>query len=326
MNKNKSRFVKHILCAAVVAVMAAPAMAELSFDANIELNTDATDTETTDTTYDQDGRVEVNAFGRHEKGNYFVQARGTVLLKTDGDTAVDDAWIQFGDSTWDVQAGRFEAVNLFPKGKDTLISHAGGVSVYEANLARGRVGDGGGQFALHLNSSENLRFELGTIFGDGETTDGDDTTAFGGVRPTVTWSSGDFSLTAGYERVNYDLTAGGDVDKQGYALTSSFKAGGADVNLAVSHLEDDSTGADEEVTSYIANMIYGNFGAGLIYSEDELAGVDSDVTTAYLAYTVPLFDFENASVTFAGSFSQADGDAVTDDTTNALRMRFNYTF
>ncbi|GGB94028.1 hypothetical protein GCM10011352_20090 [Marinobacterium zhoushanense] len=325
MNKNKSYYVKHALGLALLTALSAQAMAEISLDANIELNTDMTDTATGSTTYDQDGRVEVNAFARREKGDYFVQGKGTVLLKTDGETAVDDAFIQFGSARWDLQAGRFEAVNLFPKGKDTLVVHAGGVNVYEANLARGRVGDGGGQFALHLNASDNIRFELGTVFGDPEV-DGDNTKAFAGVRPAVTWYSGDFSVTAGYERVSYDLTAGGDVDKQGYGLTTSFKLAGADVNLSVARLDDSSSGSDQKTTSYGANMIYGNFGTGLIYSEDSVNGVDADVTTAYMAYTLPLFDIENASVTFAGSTSKADGDGVTDDTTNALRLRFNYAF
>jgi len=324
VNKNKIRYVKQVLGVAVLAAMAGQAMAEVSFDANIELNTDAVDAENADTTYDQNGRVEVNAFGRHEKDGYFVQGRGTALLNTDGEADVDDAWIQFGNSTWDLQGGRFEAANLFPLGKDTLVVHAGGddVSVYAANKARGRVGDGGGQLALHLNASESLKFELGTVFGDPEV-DGDNTTAFSGVRPVVTFMGEGFSLSAGYERISYDLDAGGDVDQDGFAITTSFNVGAAAINLSASHGEDDNT--DEEVDSYAANMVYGNFGAGLIYSQLDQA--DTDVTTAYVAYTVPLFDIDNASVTFAGSTSSADGvsDAVSDQT-NALRVRFNYTF
>ena len=37
----------------------------------------------------------------------------------------------------------FEAIDLFPKAKDTVIVHAGGVSVYEANKVRGFAGDDG---------------------------------------------------------------------------------------------------------------------------------------------------------------------------------------
>lgn len=332
VNKNKSRYVKHALGVAVLACISGQAMAEVSIDANIELNTDMTDTATSAATYDQDGRVEVNAFARHEKGQYFVQGRGTILLKTDGDQSVDDAWIQFGDKAWDVKAGRYEAINLTPKGKDTLIVNAGKlasgdmINVYEANLARGRVGDGAGQFALHLNPNDNLSFELGTVFGDTTASNGDDTHAFGGVRPVLTWKSGDFSVSAGYEAVKADKVGGGKLDQKGYALTSTFKAAGADVNLSAAHLDDSSTGVDEQTDTYAANMIYGNFGAGLIYSDDTVSGVSANVTTTYLAYTLPLFDIDNATVTFAGSFSRADGANVVDDSTNALRMRFNYTF
>ncbi len=76
-----------------------------------------------------------------------------------------------GNSAWDLQAGRFEGVNLFPKGKDTVIENVGGVDVYEANLVRGRADDNAGQFALHFNASESVKFELDTIYGS---VDGDD--------------------------------------------------------------------------------------------------------------------------------------------------------
>jgi len=144
------------------------------------------------------------------------------------------------------------------------------------------------------------------------------------VRPVVTWAGDGVSVSLGYERVNYDLTGGGEVDKDGYGITTSFDVAGASVNLAASRQTVDSI--SQKVNSYAANMVYGGFGAGLIHSAEEKAGVDADVTTAYLAYTVPLFDIEAASVTFAGSFSRAEGDAVTDDETNALRVRFNYDF
>jgi len=298
--------------------------AELSFDANLELDTDAINTKVESTTYDQNGFVELNIYGKHQNGDNFVLSKGTVRLTTDGDdhVVVRDAYIQLGNSKWDLQIGRFEAIDLFPLGKDTVIQHAGGVSVYEANKVRGFVGDDGGQIALHINPTKHISFEIDTLFGDDDTA-GDNTTAAAGVRPSATWRTDGFRITAGYEKVRYDLIAGGEIDQQGYALSTNFDLGAANINAAASYMEDDTT--DQEVNSYIINFNYKNLGGGVIFSqEDNATGPDPEVTTAYLAYTVPIFDIKNANVTFAGSFSTADD--VEDDETTALRMRFNYTF
>ncbi len=310
--------------AAIGCLLAGTAQAQLVFDANLELDTDAIDTATSSTTYDQNGFVELNVASKRENGEYFVAAKGGVRLTTDGDknVVVRDAYIQLGNNSWDAQIGRFEAINLFPLGKDTLITHAGGVSVYEANKVRGFAGDDGGQIALHFKASDSLKFELDTLYGDDDTA-GDNGTAVSGYRPSVTWSLDGLSLTAGFERVKYNLTAGGNVDQTGYALTANFDLSGANVNISASRLEDDNT--DQTVNSYAANFTYGNLGAGIIRSdEDNATGPDPDVTTSYIAYSVPLFGIPEATVTFAGSYSSASN--VVDDETTAARVRFNYTF
>lgn len=314
-----------LLSSAVIGcILAGTAQAQLVFDANLELDTDAVDTATSSTTYDQNGFVELNVASKRENGEYFVAAKGGVRLTTDGDdkVVVRDAYIQLGNSSWDAQIGRFEAINLFPLGKDTLIAHAGGVSVYEANKVRGFAGDDGGQIALHFKASDSLTFELDTLYGDDDTA-GDNGTAVSGYRPSITWSADGFSLTGGFESVKYDLDGGGNVDQTGYALTANFDLSGANVNISASRLEDDNT--DQTVNSYAANFTYGNLGAGIIRSdEDNATGPDPDVTTTYIAYSVPLFGIQEATVTFAGSYSSASN--VVDDETTAARVRFNYTF
>lgn len=305
------------------AVQAAP-----SFDGNFELNTDAISKAEGDSTYKQDGRLELNVTGRHTMGDNFFAGKGSLLIKTTGDAVVDDAYVQFGNSTWDLQAGRFEAVNLFPKGKDTLIEHVEAVDVYEANMTRGREGDDTGQFALHFNASESVKFELATLYGDpniDETTE-DKATAISGIRPSVTFAAGAATITAGYESVKYDLAAGGEVKKSGYAVSANFDVAAANVNLAATFGKDHET--DEKVTSMMANMTYGNFGLGLIASSvDEGTSDDPSLLTTYIAYTVPVLDIENATVTFAGSYSTADKVAAgTNDKVTAARVRFNYGF
>ncbi len=134
-----------------LALGVSQANAEFGIGANIELDTDVIDSKASDTTYEQGGRIKVNVTGKKELNGYFVEGKGSGLLKKDGSAATDDMWIKFGNATWDLQAGRFEAINLFPLGKDTVVSHAGdagGAVVYAANKVRGRAGDNGGQFAL----------------------------------------------------------------------------------------------------------------------------------------------------------------------------------
>ena len=323
---------KNILAAVITGVMAAPALADLSFDANLELDTTMVDTDLKSAEYNQGGRVEINAFAKRELDQYFVAAKGTVKLGTEGETAVDDAYIQLGTDTWDVQAGRFEATDLFPKGKDTLIEHANG-EVYEANMGRGRFGNSGGQFAFHLNPADNLKFELATMFGDVNNDDEEDKDAFTGLRPAVMWSSDVVNVTVGYEQVKYDQenAAGqktGEVDKSGLAATANFKLAGADVNVNAAQMKDNNT--DDKVTTYGTNLVYGAFGAGFIYSKsdkDAANVLDTSVKTTYLAYTMPLFGIESASATLAGSYSSADDVAENDnDKTTAVRLRLNYTF
>jgi len=319
---------KSILTTAIVssilsvsAVQAAP-----SFDANFELNTDAISKAEGDTTYDQNGRVELNAYSKHTAGDNFFAGKGTVLLSTDGEATVDDAFIQLGNNAWDFQLGRFEAINLFPLAKDTLIVHVNDDYVYQANKVRGRIGDDGGQIAFHYNASEKLKFEVDTVFGDDDT-DGDNATAISGIRPSVTLVTDAATITAGYESVKYDLTAGGDVSQTGYSITANFDVAAANVNLAATFGKDDNT--DQKISSFIANMVYGNFGLGVIGSSvDNVTGNDPTMLTTYIAYTVPLLDIENATVTFAGSYSTVDKvvTAGDNDKTTAARVRFNYNF
>ncbi|ABC32715.1 conserved hypothetical protein [Hahella chejuensis KCTC 2396] len=329
---NNKYFMKTLPLAVSLALGISQAHAEFGIGANIELDTDIIDSKDGDTTFEQGGRIEVNVTGKTELNGYFVEGKGSGLLKKSGDAATDDMWVKFGNDTWDVQAGRFEAVNLFPLGKDTVVAHAGsgkGAFVYEANMVRGRAGDDGGQFALHVRPGSNLSFELATIWGDASTaggSDGDDTTSFSGYRPSVTYATDSFSITAGYESLSYDIDATTEVDKSGFALTGNLNVGGASINLNAARGEDDSN--DNTITSLGANVTYGNFGLGLVHSVSDInADEDPTVSTLYVAYTLPLFNIENASITFAGSTSKAD-DLTDggDDDLNKIRTRINYTF
>lgn len=302
------------------------ASAAPTFDADIEIDTDQVNADSGGTTFDQNGRVALYVSDSKTSGENFISAKGAVLLSTDGTTSVDDSYIQIGNSTYDIQVGRFEAINLFPLGKDTIVEHAGDVSVYQGSMARGRAGDDGGQIAINITSSETLSFQINTIYGDDDSS-GDNKTAFSGIRPTVTYEAESFTLSAGFEQVKYDgTTTASDVDKSGVSVTAAFELGDADINVSFANMDDDT--ANQTVTSYSANLTQDDFGMGVIASdEDNATGNDPSVLTTYLAYTLPVFDIDDASVTLAGSYSKASNvSSGTNDTTLATRVRFNYAF
>ena len=115
---------KNHIALAALAVAAAGltgnAFAEQTLSANIEF----------DNTYrdhsrglSQSGRVELNAIGK-VSANYFVAGKASFLALKSGDTKVDDMWVQLGSQTADIKLGRFEATDLFPLGRDTIVEHA----------------------------------------------------------------------------------------------------------------------------------------------------------------------------------------------------------
>jgi hypothetical protein len=301
----------------------AAADSALAVGADIELDTNISTTANTDNAFSQGGRVAVNVSGEHKMGDNFVSGKGTVLALKNGGTAVDDAWVKFGNSSWDLQAGRFEAANLFPLGKDTVVVEAGGVSSYQANKTRGRVGDNAGQFALHVNG-DAVSFELASIWGD-EVAAGNDENAFSGIRPSVTFNGGSFSITAGADIISSDNAAGATItDYSGFGITAGFTAGGAAINVNVASGSDDLTSTD--TTSIGANATMGGFGIGLIQTTVDNGGAaDPSLTQVYAAYTHSLFDIDRASITYALA-TASSSDAGADDSATAARMRINYAF
>ncbi|ANG62967.1 hypothetical protein A8C75_11050 [Marinobacterium aestuarii] len=157
---------------------------------------------------------------------------------------------------------------------------------------RGRAGTDGGQIALHLKGDSGFGFELNSLFGD-DNVDGTDEEAFTGLRPVITYAASGFSARLGYEYQDVELVGGGAIEKEGIGAGVTFDLGEALVNLNVAWLDDQT--ADTEVYTYGASLVYGAFGAGVIYSETDLvAGADPEVTTVYAAYTLPLLDINNA--------------------------------
>ena len=284
------------LCAAATA-----ASAGVTFDANFEGDTTNIDGATD--SFNSGGRIEVNANAALLKqGDNFVNARASLLLGLNADPTVHDAWIHFGNASVDFKFGRFEAVDLFPVGKDTVLELATGAG-YRANVGRGRFKDGQFHGAVGLNAAPGLRFELGLV-----NYKGDKEVVERAVRPAVVYNMGDLTLRAGFE--SFDKGAG---NQTGYGLSAGYalsKEAAVNVNYANS--------SDLDSSSVGANLVYGPAGIG--YVQDKTGA--TKVNTVYAAYSFPLMGIKGASVTPAISFSS--GDDLVDKT--ALLVRLNYAF
>ena len=296
------------LAVASLLACASYAQADVAFDANLELDTTYTNKVSAPNTnaraggLDLGGRVEVNAGAQATNGASFVAGRASLLLNKKGETAVDDMWVQFGNAGADIKLGRFEAMDLFPLGKDTVVEDNtyGG---YRANSLRGRMGSNVFHAALGLNASSAVRVELGLV----ETKEAGKAKGF---RPAVTYSAGNLTLRGGFESVKVNGTAG---TQNGFGLSAGFAVNkDTSVNVNFAKKEDDK--------SFGVNAIMGAAGLGLIQSNG--AGAKKS-TTVYAAYTLPLMGVKGASVTPALSY--AKGPTGTDDQL-ALRVRINYAF
>lgn len=320
----KTTFKVGIMCGLAVLLATAGVRAEdsntFTFGGDVELDITNVDKSDSDDTFGHGGRIKLNAVGQAKRGNAFVKGVAQPMLTfKDSDLAIDDVYLQFGQANWDLQLGRFEAMDLFPAGKDTVVEHAGGVSVYGANTLRGRKDDvlhG----ALHLKPMSNVNFELGAM---GAKSGDDD---FSGVRPALSYQAGAVTIRAGYE-TSTENEDDVETKKSGYGLSGGFKLGAGALNASVAKGSTEVDGVDSpDVTSAAVNYTQGPFGLGYIHSEqDATTGDDPKVDSFYGAYSTPLLGIKDATVTLAASTSKAK-NVSTDDKVNAVRVRFNYAF
>ncbi|MFP8779877.1 carbohydrate porin [Hydrogenophaga sp. RWCD_12] len=297
-----------IAAAAALCATTFAAHAELSMDANLELDTTYQSkvskpaTNARDSDLNMGGRVEFNVGAKATNGDSFVQARGTLLVKKDGDTAVDDMWVQFGNAGMDVKMGRFEAMDLFPVGKDTYVENSG-YGGYHANALRGRFGKDTVHIAPGFNAGP-ARIEVGFVYSKekGEVR---------GLRPAVSFGSGPVTVRVGAESVKKVGGTTGSTNgfgaSLGYALSSN-----SSLNLNFAKMEDDK--------SIGVNATIGDAGVGLILDKGANGAKN---TSFYAAYSLPLFGVKGATITPAISF--AKGGTGSKNQTGA-RVRINYAF
>ena len=304
---------QHVFKLAAVAALcasAAAAHADVAFDANLELDStysNEANASASNAARDSDlsmgGRVEVNAGAKLNNGDAFVAARASLLLKKHGSAGTDDMWVQFGNKSGDVKLGRFEAMDLFPLGKDTVVDEVNGT--YKANALRGRMDGDTFHGALGLNAGAGLRVELGLVYSN-------DAGKSRGFRPAVSYNAGPLTVRAGLESVKkVGSTTGADT---GFGLSVGY-ALAADSNLNVNFAK------KEDDKAFGVNATFGALGVGLISGKG--ATDATKATTVYAAYSMPLFGVKGASVTPALSVSKG---GAGQDTRTAARVRINYAF
>ncbi len=308
MEPKMQTFVKSCAAAAALIAMGA-AHADVSFNANIENDTTYTAAKgATASDTSNGGRVELNVLAALAKsGDNFVNAKGTLLVKHDGTTGVDDAWIQFGNAKADLKIGRHEGADLFPLGKDTVFEGTNNTNAsgYRANKLRGRIDAGRFHGTVGFNAAPGLRLEMGLV------TKKNTTQKEYGLRPTMVYNSGALTLRAGFESFK---TEGSNASAtNGYGLSAGYAINSSTV-VNVNHAKS----SDLNASSTGVNLVAGAAGVG--YVQDKKGA--NKQNTYYAAYSFPLFDIKGASITPAISHSTSAGQ----ESLNTFRVRLNYAF
>lgn len=331
------------------------------------------DETTTATQLNDDSRVKMLVIWNTISPNdNFLMARIEPLIRTDGTVQVDDAYFMFGTKeTWEFQIGRYEAMNLFPLGKDVVLDYANGadglgsgIYYYMAKEGRGRASDAGQ--ARIAGKGDNWTAEISTIYGNTadllkSTQEYVDESIFDEtsklksdnnsfmIRPAINFMSdtGGFSLSFGgeYEVKNdsVTLTAVNETlnlsHRYGLAATTTVLTDSVIWNTSVAYQH-----AKHYMKAYTVNtnITLGDFGIGASYAQNDFFNkqlssnnltdkvIDKAKSYAvYTAYTLPILDFDNATITFALSYSDTKngyGIKDNDEKTTAFRIRFNYYF
>lgn len=324
---------------------------------------------TTATQLNDDSRIKMLVkWNTISPNDNFLMARIEPLIRTNGSVGVDDAYFMFGaKETWEFQIGRYEAMNLFPLGKDVVLDYANGsdglgagVYYYMAKEGRGRAGQAGQ--ARIAGKGDNWTAEISTIYGktkevlestqyyiDESIFDDEipklesDNNSFM-IRPAVNFMSetGSFNFSFGgeYEVKNdsVTLTATNETlnlsHRYGLAATTTVLTDSVIWNTSLAYQH-----AKHYMKAYTVNtnITLGDFGIGASYAKNdffnkEVANPDKDKTSSYAvytAYTLPILDFDDATITFALSYSDTKngfGIEDNDEETTAFRIRFNYYF
>ncbi|WP_062270880.1 carbohydrate porin [Endozoicomonas arenosclerae] len=290
----------------------------------------------------------------------FVTARAQPLIRADGKVEVDDVYFGFGmKDAWMFQIGRYEAMDLFPLGKDVAVFYAAGsdgigdgVYYYMAKEGRGRSDDAGQ--ARVVGEFGNWTAEVSTVYGDtsgilsgsldylddGNKIIESDNNSFM-IRPAVNYLSDDGFVSVSFggeyeankDSVSVTNKETGEIydlsHRYGLSATTTLNFG--DLKWHTSAAYQDAKEAWKAQT-FNTNIEYLNaFGLGTSFAKNDFKTKAHDAKSyiVYTTYTMPILGFNNAEVSFALSYSEtknAYGMKGNDEETVAFRTRFNYYF
>jgi len=320
------RLGRMLLALSIGSVATTELLAETDYSANIEIDTDyiSSRVDTGDNDFDVSGAVELSVTGEHDIDETTVLSGvGEVLIQTDGEVDVEDAYLRIGQETWGLRFGRYEAIDMFSAGADTLVLTWDGVANYEADAAQGQF-DEAGQIGLELLPSERITLHLDAVWGeaDDEVVDED---AVSGFRPVAVLDlTDDLRLTAG---LDYLKEGDSKLKGGGIYLRYATDAFALRMNYA-SSTEKTGDVTDSETSSYNVNLEFSNVGLGFQRSEDETTGASGDSFYAQYLFR-NLAGNENADAQLgisALSVDPAVGETVADDTEYGVRLRLYYEF
>lgn len=320
------------LTALAAAALATPAFAE--FNANIEFDNTH---QNNGRGLSQGGRVELNAVGKGVgTGNGFVAGKASFLATRSGGTAVDDLWVQIGNDSADVKLGRFEAADVYRRGRDTIVDVAGTGYTYRANILRGRTSGSPFQAAGNVKLGNGFGFELGTIQANEGTSASFDSSGNGatpfvgkGFRPVLSYSADNgLSAVVAFETGKILSSAATTTTP---TATTSFNGFGASVGIPLGGMVLTLNGATGKIDGAASRShtagVTAAFGAFEAAFESGKSFSAEKLNTVYASYQMGLFDIKGATVTPALSYSKGkDLAAGTPDKNTSLRVRFNYAF
>jgi hypothetical protein len=357
MKKLLPLFVSLLASIAVLFLIGTTVHADINLNGKLRVDTSyTTDSQenpggssTDNTIYDQTGRFKLIPSIRTEAGNLFIEAKAEMLAKQDSEMVIDDAWGKIGTSSFDVQIGRFEGWNLFPKSNDILICEApGGPGRYEANYARGRI-DSAGQFALHAFAGDAFGMELGLVYGQDDAYDVGSSSLDAnllGVRPVISAKFGNVEFAAGADMLSAtpqnDSPGVSDDHEQtkiGFGAKAKAVVGIATmgINYASGTVENTVATADlpDETTNTLGAYCDLAVGDGVLslagfmtnWESDDIAEYDQEHLQYFIAYAHPL-PFDGAVLHFAVSQASASDDdpTVGDSDSLGFKVRLDYDF
>jgi hypothetical protein len=291
-----------------------------------------------------EGRLRLTVSGKTEnkETGFFFAAQEQSLIKVDGTYSTDDAWAQFGTKKVNLKIGRFEAESLLEKGRDTFVetNKNGGYNVpapYRADNARGRTFGG---MALGFTATDQLRFELGAVYGnttDSDTIDGTTVKAAVnqiGFRPAVIFTVSNFTIKGGFDYLTYrpkNPDADGERNKVGFGgqVIGTFgkitvSGGAATFNMDGKNYVDGASRDEQRTTSISGRfeVVFNKDAMGIVVTHTTEDLYDSKETYAFLDYdyALPVKGY----IKFAPSVAFGTDVNGKDVKAFGMRIRFDY--